>query len=351
MASGSGRPGSGDGPDDGVRPVHAVMFDLDGTLVQTRHASWRVFERVNARFGLGVDTPEQYYELFRTNVFATLDQICGEPQLAREVRSSFLAALRESYHPVMIPGMVQVVRRLAAVSTLALVSSNVLPVMRRVLVENDLAFCFAHVFGADVVPDKRTAIRQFLDDTGSGFGRRCSADYDEQMVPVEVAADGTVLVTDTAGDVEEAVAEGIRAVGVSWGMHDQDRLLAAGAEFVALWPQEVGAYLLQGVTASPRGPCLVGNACSSSCPRPEPSPAELVANDGCACGGTCGCPDCPALAGTGPQVDLKALAAARRTRRRLPPAVPDAGGPAGNPVGTRTTADVELLDAIRRICS
>ena len=226
---------------DVVRPVHAVMFDMDGTLVQTRYASWEIFEAVNRRFGLGVDTPEEYYALFRSNVFGEIEKRCTDAEQYRQVKADFLAALRSGYHPVMIPGMLHVVRRLASVATLALLSSNALPVMRRILVDNDLAFCFAHVFGGDTVPDKRTAIRQFLADTGSGFGRRCSADYDESMVPVEVAAEGTVLVTDTAGDVKEALEEGIRAVGVAWGMHRVDQLVEAGAEFVALWPQEVGS--------------------------------------------------------------------------------------------------------------
>lgn len=61
-------------------------------------------------------------------------------------------------------------------------SSNAMQVLRRVLVDNDLAYCFAHVFGGDVTPDKRTAIATFLADGGSGFGRRCLADYDERPV-------------------------------------------------------------------------------------------------------------------------------------------------------------------------
>ncbi len=53
-----------------------------------------------------------------------------------------------------------------------------------------------------------------------------------------------MLVTDTIGDVEEAIRCGIRAVGVVWGMHTADELLAAGAEFVAIWPQELITHLL-----------------------------------------------------------------------------------------------------------
>jgi phosphoglycolate phosphatase len=167
--------------------------------------------------------------------------------------------------------MSSVVRRLAGVATLAVMSSNAMKVVRRVLVENDLAFCFAHVFGGDVAPDKKAAIAEFIADAGSGFGRRCSPDYDEEMKPTTIAAERTVLVTDTAGDVLEARKAGIRAVAVSWGMHSAQELEAAGAEFVALWPQEVGSYLMRGIEAEPRGSCALPtpnaavDACCTTC--------------------------------------------------------------------------------------
>jgi phosphoglycolate phosphatase len=256
------------------------------------------------------------------------------------------------------------------VATLALLSSNALPVMRRILVDNDLAFCFAHVFGGDTVPDKRTAIRQFLADTGSGFGRRCSADYDEAMVPVEVAAEGTVLVTDTAGDVREAVEEGIRAVGVAWGMHSVDQLLDAGAEFVALWPQEVGSYLLQGIDAAPRGACELPA-------RTGPAAAPCAGTCGGSCDGRCrgacsgDCASCPAAsARPGP---VPADRAARRLRAAqgllvassaADPSAGPSAGPSAAPslprsparptpprdrTGEGRTVD-ELTAAVARIC-
>ena len=40
--------------------LRMILFDLDGTLVQTREASWRVFEKVNRRFDLGVNSAEAF---------------------------------------------------------------------------------------------------------------------------------------------------------------------------------------------------------------------------------------------------------------------------------------------------
>src|ERR1700760_3364624 len=138
------------GPD-----VRAVVFDLDGTLVQTRLASWEVFEPISRRFGLGIDTPGQYFELFRGNVFTSIRERCDDEAHARAATGEFLTALREHYDPPLVPGMPAVVRRLASECTLAVMSSNAMEVLRRVLVDNGLAYCFAHVFGGDVAPDKR----------------------------------------------------------------------------------------------------------------------------------------------------------------------------------------------------
>jgi phosphoglycolate phosphatase len=225
-------------------PAEAVIFDLDGTLVQTRIASWAIFEQINERFELGVDGPEQYFDLFRGNVYSSLAKLCRDEDHAAEVKAAFLELLRNSYDPPLVPGLGDVVRGLAEHCTLAVMSSNAMTVMRRVLSGSDLAFCFAHVFGGDVIPDKRTAMRQFLDDAGNTFGRRCAADYDEGGVRQSPDLATTVLVTDTAGDVRDAVEVGIRAVGVTWGMHSAEELTKAGAEFVALWPQELTSHLL-----------------------------------------------------------------------------------------------------------
>jgi phosphoglycolate phosphatase len=244
-------------------PVRAVIFDMDGTLVQTRVASWEIFEQISRRYDLGVEEPEQYFDLFRGNLYESIAKLCRDDAEAGQVKEALLQLLRSDYTPPLVPGVTDVVRRLAGHSTLAVMSSNAMQVLRRVLTANNLAFCFAHVFGGDVTPDKKTAIRTFLADSGSGFRRQCTADYDEAGARRTPDPDSTVLVTDTAGDVRDALQEGIRVVGVSWGMHTVEQLTEAGAEFVALWPQEIVAYLLgEDAALSPTGGCAVSDSCS-----------------------------------------------------------------------------------------
>ncbi len=305
-------------------PVRAVIFDLDGTLVQTRIASWEIFEQISKRFELGVDRPEQYFDLFRGNVFESIRTLCRDDAHAAQAKEAFLELLRNEYTPPLVPGVTDVVRRLASDCTLAVMSSNAMQVLRRVLVANDLAFCFDHVFGGDVAPDKRAAIAAFLADSGSGFGRRCAADYDEGGRRQDPDRSSTVLVTDTAGDVRDALAAGIRVVGVAWGMHSVEELTAAGAEFVALWPQEIAAHLLGDAAARPPvGACAV----------PTVVPAA---------------PGTGPPGGDGTAGQVRAAAAARRARRTGSADAP-VTAPTAPPDRTGSSAD-ELLAAIRVVC-
>lgn len=53
-----------------------------------------------------------------------------------------------------------------------------------------------------------------------------------------------VMIGDTTFDMEMARASGVRAVGVEWGYHGADELIAAGADYVAATPRQLRDYLL-----------------------------------------------------------------------------------------------------------
>ena len=351
------------------------MFDLDGTLVQTRGASWDVFRQISDEFGLGLTGPQEYFDLFRGNIFASLDALCDGHADSEQVKQAFLERLRAEYNPAMVPGMVDVIRRLAGHCTLAVVSSNAMEVLRRVLVDNGVAYCFAHVFGGDAVPDKTAAFRSFLADAASQYGRRCEVTYDETPGATRPDLSTTVLVTDTAGDVGDALAAGIRAVGVAWGMHTADELTAAGAEFVAIWPQELPGYLLRGTVPEPTGACalpppsgtIASPPAAARAAGPPPARARAAVSATAKAPGSCGAE--PGACGCGCSADdasppvtpvaarQAAAAAARRGRRqqaaqvlgRRP--VADRSPPSAVPVPSsgRSAAASELRDAVARI--
>jgi len=257
--------------------TRAILFDLDGTLVDTRAASWQLFSETNLAFALGIDSREAFFRAFEGNFFESLAKLCPDPQRAAAVKAHFMELLRTRYHPALIPGMVDVVRALAPHSTLAVISTNGIEAIRRILVGADLANCFSHVFSGDVEPRKAVSIRRFLGDHRYAVHRACSPAYhDGEASHASLQAQDVVLVTDTVGDVREAREAGIRAIGVTWGMHSERQLLDAGAERVALWPQELVAWLRDADAPATICGCSSGSADSCALP-PAPAPAVRAA--------------------------------------------------------------------------
>lgn len=63
------------------------------------------------------------------------------------------------------------------------------------------------------------------------------------MAEAGAAPGATVMIGDTAYDIEMARAAGCRAIGVAWGYHTPEELIAAGAEGVAWTAAELGEMI------------------------------------------------------------------------------------------------------------
>lgn len=311
----------------------AILFDLDGTLVDTRAASWELFSETNAAFALGIESREAFFRIFEGNFFESLARICPDPKRAEAAKQHFMELLRTRYSPALIPGMTDVVRALAPHCTLAVVSTNGIEAIRRILGGAGIATCFSHVFSGDVEPKKSASIRRFLGDQRYAAQRRCTPAYhDGSGDDSALDSADVVLVTDTAGDVAEAKEAGIRAVGVAWGMHTESQLLAAGAEKVALWPQELVAWLRPG---------CADDAAACACSTAEPAPKAAAAPPSAV----------PARAPQTETADELARAAGRLRRQqqlqhRGARAHVSRRGAAASLFGS---PDAELLQALRRI--
>ena len=52
------------------------------------------------------------------------------------------------------------------------------------------------------------------------------------MSEIGTKPEDTVMIGDTTFDMEMAVNAGTHAIGVSWGYHSEDKLIAAGANII-----------------------------------------------------------------------------------------------------------------------
>ena len=201
-------------------PLRLIMFDFDGTLVDSQRPITEAMTQAFAAAGLAPPVPS----MIRRVVGLPLEVAIGcllpealEPrvaELAQTYRQTF-AGLRErpDFHEPLIAGAREAIETLGQPNVLLGIATGK---NRRGLVasleRHGLSGYFTTLKTADDGPGKPHP-HMLLD----------------AMAEVGVEPDDTVLVGDTTFDMEMARNAGARALGVSWGYHETDELLAAGA--------------------------------------------------------------------------------------------------------------------------
>ncbi len=79
--------------------TRTVVFDMDGTLVQSRGAAWEVFQDTVREFDLAMSSAEEFYDLFRDNFFAGLNAFVGDPVRSRGGRRALPDLAARAVHP------------------------------------------------------------------------------------------------------------------------------------------------------------------------------------------------------------------------------------------------------------
>ena len=200
-----------------------VVFDCDGTIVDSHHAIVsgvrRAFERagelppppeaVRDRVGLSLSS-------FMADLAPHLD-LRQAQRIVRLYREEFARAADERDPDPLFPGIESLLRGLTEEDVLlGVATGKSRRGLRRVLEAHDLGRWFVTLQTADDAPSKPhpAMVLQAAEEAG--------------CAPTE-----TVMVGDTVFDMEAARSAGARALGVRWGSHPAERLRLAGADAVA----------------------------------------------------------------------------------------------------------------------
>ena len=200
-----------------------VIFDIDGTLVDSQHLICGAVHQVYDRHGLPKPTRERVLALVGLSLpdtFARLADGATHPveAMVESYREAFTAlrAQPNSMEP-LYPGAEAAILRLAKRDDIALgiATGKSMRGIEVVLGHYKLLPHFTTVQCADTAPSKPDPgmVLNALRDTG-------------------VAADDAVLIGDSIYDMQMAKAGGIRAIGVAWGYHPPADLIAAGADVI-----------------------------------------------------------------------------------------------------------------------
>lgn len=214
--------------------MHAILFDLDGTLVDSIADLRTALNTILAEDGRPPLTPEQVRAFVgdgaRVLVQRAYGKTGGLPATEagmQELVARFLAAYDGCLleHTKPYEGVVDVLNALRARgSALAVCTNKPGRATRRILDGLRLADRFACVLGGDDVPRKKPDGGHLLSALGQ----------------LGVTPDRATMVGDGPNDVLSGRAAGIRTIAVAWGYSDATTL---GADLVAETPAQLLGYL------------------------------------------------------------------------------------------------------------
>jgi len=214
----------------------AVLFDLDGVLLDSRAAIANCMEHALCAHGLPVPSAAQLQSYIGPPLLDAFAELGGADRA-----HALMATYRERYvtssltETTVVPGMLEVLAAIAAQVPVAVATTKPHAYAEPLCTHLGLAPHLRAIVGPELdAPDevKTVTIVRAL----AALGLEPGAD-----VP---------MVGDRRHDAEAAHANGLRCVGVVWGIGDEAELRAAGADPILGAPPELpGALGLRSAAA------------------------------------------------------------------------------------------------------
>lgn len=224
-------------PATALSDVRLVVFDCDGTLVDSAHLIVAAMQTALARCGVPVAESEAIRRTIGLSLVEAVGALLPGAAAAERVaavshyRDAFRALVgRPDLRPPLFPGVRQMLEELAAGGCLiGIATGKSRQGIQRTLAEHDLDHLFVTVRTGDDGPGKPHP------------GMLCAALADVGAEPSEA-----LVIGDTTFDILMARQAGVAAIGVSWGYHPTAELRAAGALHIVHGRAEVAPLVLAG---------------------------------------------------------------------------------------------------------
>ncbi|WP_035792213.1 HAD-IA family hydrolase [Kitasatospora mediocidica] len=205
-----------------AHPRRAVVFDLDGVIVDSFAVMGQAFSVAYAEVVGGGPAPFEEYQRHQGRYFPDIMRIMGLPL---EMEEPFV---RESYrlaHQVPVfDGVVELLQELRERGLLMAVATGKAGVRARSLLDGlGLLPYFAHVIGSDEVARPKPAPDIVL----------------RALELLDVPAEQAIMIGDAPTDLASARDAGVASAAALWAGPDEAELLAAGPDVVLRRPVEL----------------------------------------------------------------------------------------------------------------
>tara|TARA_R110002110_G_scaffold230492_3_gene446283 strand:- start:260 stop:922 length:663 start_codon:yes stop_codon:yes gene_type:complete len=211
-------------------PIKAVLFDLDGTLLNTLESLAGCFNRVLEAEGYPTHPVSAYRQFIGDGARKCVERCLPAPERTPEVITRILDRQQADYAKSwqqdvsLYPGMQSLLTSLRERGVPMAVLSN-----------KDHQFvvdCVGYFFPAgtfSVVQGFDHDIPHKPDPAGARQLTRLLGEAPEHCT----------LIGDTAVDVQTAKNAGLTSIGVLWGFRDEQELASAGADYIVHKPEQL----------------------------------------------------------------------------------------------------------------
>lgn len=211
-----------------------AIFDCDGTLVDSQANIVGAMQATLAEAGLPPLPRAEILSIVGLSVYEAVVALLPDADEATHIRlaagykSAFHALrARGEVHEPLYDGIVDVIESLAASGWQLAVATG--------KSDRGLALCLAHHGLTDRFVSLQTADRHPSKPHPSMLH--------QAMADAGATLETTVMIGDTAYDIDMGAAAGVATIGVTWGYHAPEILIRHGATHIATHPDQLPALL------------------------------------------------------------------------------------------------------------
>jgi phosphoglycolate phosphatase len=198
-----------------------AVFDVDGTLIDSRSSIFRAAVEAANEIGVSAPTYDDVRQIVGISLFEALATM--RPDLDHATIGAYTEAYKNAFirfhadpnfHDALYPGAAELLADLKADGwALGMATGQSRRGVNRNLDVHNWREVFDCTFCADDGPSKPHPHMLNRNIETTGF-----------------TAEHTVMIGDTAHDITMARQAGVYAIGVTWGFHTSEELFAAGAD-------------------------------------------------------------------------------------------------------------------------